>query len=162
MPMDTCPRRHFFGLIISRKFEPGVIELNKDPYILVVDDEEYIRNLIARILKSRGHQVLLAENGTRAMEIYKEHVGEIHMVTLDIRMPDISGIDVYRKMAAINPLIRVLLCSAYCEKIPDGANPSAIEKPFSVTGFYQKVKEVLNLSDNEIRLRNGPFLFLEI
>jgi len=132
-------------------------------HILVVDDEECIRKLINKILTAAGFSVLEAENGKHAVEVYRCNMDKIVLVTLDIRMPGISGIDTYRQLASLNPKIRVILCSGYLKDyMPEGANAISIQKPFSVDGFQQKIKEVLSIPEDEIARRNAPFLYIRI
>jgi len=69
--------------------------------LLVVDDEESVRNLLQRILEGAGYQVTTAANGKEAL--YKVSLGEVELVLLDIKMPDMSGIEVLGKLTADSP-----------------------------------------------------------
>ncbi len=69
--------------------------------VLVVDDEESVRNLLQRILGEPGYQVTTAANGKEAL--YKVSLGEAEVVLLDIKMPGMSGIEVLSKLSADSP-----------------------------------------------------------
>ena len=79
--------------------------------ILVVDDEEHIRTLYKAELEDEGYEVIIARNGTSAMELFEMEKPDI--VTLDIIMPDIGGIELLRRMKGMRPTIPVILCSAW-------------------------------------------------
>jgi two-component system cell cycle sensor histidine kinase/response regulator CckA len=81
--------------------------------ILLVDDEEMIRKVGSAILARYGYQVLLAEDGQHAVEVYREHAAGIDLVILDLMMPRMSGRDAFRRLLAINPAARVLFSSGY-------------------------------------------------
>src|SRR5439155_15899441 len=81
--------------------------------ILLVDDEAMIRNLGRNILQSYGYRVLLAEEGAKAVEIYRRERGQIDLVILDLTMPGLSGRDAYQQLLQIDPEVRVLFASGY-------------------------------------------------
>ena len=79
--------------------------------ILIVDDEEELRKLLAKILKLEGFATLEAENGAKAREIFKKE--EIALVITDVRLPDISGIELISEIKKVNPLTEILVITAY-------------------------------------------------
>ena len=79
--------------------------------ILIVDDEEELRKLLAKILKLEGFDTLEAENGAKAREIFKKE--EIALVITDVRLPDISGIELISEIKKVNPLTEILVITAY-------------------------------------------------
>ena len=81
--------------------------------VLLVDDEAMIRNLGRMILQRYGYQVLLAEDGVDALNVYRSKHDEINLVVLDLTMPRLSGRDVLQKLVEIDPNVRVLLASGY-------------------------------------------------
>ena len=106
--------------------------------ILVVDDEQTIREMAKDILTSKGYEVLLAPDGVEALEVYRMHWGRIGLVLLDMIMPKMSGLETFRRLLGIDRRARVLLCSGYSENdqvqtaIREGA-VGLLSKPFSVT-----------------------------
>ena len=81
--------------------------------MLVVDDEPLVRAFATEGLKGLGYQVLVAENGLQALQMYEQHHKEIACVLLDLIMPELNGLETYRRMRAVNPLVRVVFASGY-------------------------------------------------
>lgn len=126
--------------------------------ILLVDDEDFIRKLAKKILSSGGYETLQAENGTRAVETYKNSKDIILMVVLDIHMPDMSGFEVYRNLIRMNKKVKVLLCSGFLEDVVmENTKAFFIQKPFTVQGYLEAVKNVLSKSDEEVEDKNMYF-----
>jgi DNA-binding NtrC family response regulator len=133
--------------------------------ILIADDEDYIRKLSTRILTLEGYEILQADNGEKAIEIYKDNKENIELVVLDIRMPGRSGVDVLHQLISINPHVRAILCSGYGEyELTPDSGYFFIQKPFSVNSLLEAVYKVLNTSKEEIAKNNEKaknFIFLE-
>lgn len=81
--------------------------------VLVVDDEEGVRNLLQRILEGAGYQVTTAANGKEAL--YKVSLGETEVVLLDIKMPEMSGIEVLSKLTAESPDTCAIMVTSVAE-----------------------------------------------
>jgi PAS domain S-box-containing protein len=81
--------------------------------ILLVDDEAMIRDIGRAALTSAGYEVLLAEDGAEAVEVFRREHERIDLVILDVMMPRLSGRDAFRQMTAIVPNIRVLFSTGY-------------------------------------------------
>ncbi len=110
--------------------------------VLVVDDEESVRNLLQRILEGAGYQVTTAANGKEAL--YKVSLGETELVLLDIKMPEMSGIEVLSKLTADSPdtcaimVTSVVETETAVEAMKLGAY-DYILKPFDRDDVLQKV-----------------------
>jgi len=117
--------------------------------ILLVDDEEIIRDLGVDILEDRGYRVFPASEGKEAVRIYREQAQEIDLVILDVMMPGIGGKETYRQLRAINPQIKVLLSSGYStngevgEILKQGVS-GFVQKPYREEELAAKVREVLD------------------
>jgi len=115
--------------------------------ILVVDDENSMREFLEIMLTQEGYQVTLAENGETACGLLEQT--EFDLVITDIRMRDIDGIGVLRKAKAVNPNTLVVLISAFAtaetavEAMREGAY-DYIPKPFKVGEFKKIVREALH------------------
>jgi len=115
--------------------------------ILVVDDEQSMRDFLSIMLKKEGYSVLSAERGSSVGEILKKEV--IDLVISDIRMPDVSGIDVLRMAKDIAPETMVILITAYAstktaiQALKMGAYDYII-KPFDVDEVKLIVKNALD------------------
>ncbi len=116
--------------------------------VLLVEDEESVRELVRVTLVSRGYNVLEAENGEcglRIAEAFKEH---IDILITDVVMPGIGGRELAKKLVSLRPGIRVLYLSGYTEDAvvtPGALGPSSafLQKPFTLQNLAKKVREVL-------------------
>ncbi|MDH5768914.1 MAG: response regulator [Nitrospirota bacterium] len=79
--------------------------------ILVVDDDEHILRLYKDELSEEGYEVVLAANGKEAIELF--HKEDPDLVTLDIRLPDIDGIQLLRQMKEKKPRLPIIMSTAY-------------------------------------------------
>jgi Response regulator containing CheY-like receiver, AAA-type ATPase, and DNA-binding domains len=116
--------------------------------ILVVDDEEPIRNLACDILESAGYRVITAENGEQALEIYKEKKDKIDLVILDMIMPKMSGGETFKKLKELKGDLKAILSSGYSQngkarEIIESGVSGFLQKPYQVNQLLEKVREVL-------------------
>ena len=116
--------------------------------VLVVDDEQTIRELAREILLSRGCEVLLARDGVDALEIYRQEWGRISLVVLDMMMPRLGGLETFRRLRGMDRSIRVLLCSGYSpsdqarQAIKEGA-VGLLPKPYTMSELLAWVDRLL-------------------
>jgi PAS domain S-box-containing protein len=119
-----------------------------DETILVVEDEEIVRNLVVEILTGSGYKVLIASSGESALEICKTYTDTIHLLLTDVIMPKMGGSALKDLVAGLRPDIKVLFMSGYTDdaiahrEVYD-ANIAFIEKPFMPNVLLRKVREVL-------------------
>ncbi len=116
--------------------------------VLLAEDAAMVRDLAKNILEEYGYHVIVAENGTDAIEAYKAHPG-IALLILDVIMPGKNGKEVYTEIRGQRPDIKALFMSGYTANIihKKGILDSATEfisKPFSPNTFLRKVREVLD------------------
>jgi two-component system cell cycle sensor histidine kinase/response regulator CckA len=83
--------------------------------ILVVEDEQLMLRVLKRTFSQQGYEVFTAADGEEAIEVYRSHKKEIDVVLLDIGLPKISGVIVFRKMKEDNPDVRIVIASGYLE-----------------------------------------------
>jgi two-component system cell cycle sensor histidine kinase/response regulator CckA len=123
--------------------------INGTETVLLVDDEEVVREASQELLEAMGYRVLIAKDGKEAVELYKNKQEDIDIVLLDIVMPNMGGREAYETLKSINPDIRVLLLSGYSidgqatEILKRGAN-AFIQKPFNMKELSGKIREVLD------------------
>jgi two-component system cell cycle sensor histidine kinase/response regulator CckA len=116
--------------------------------VLVVDDEEMVIEVIEDLFQLLGYRVLKAESGKEALEVYEENKEEIDMVVLDMIMPGMGGGEIYDRMKALNPQVKVLLSSGYtldgqaAEILNRGCN-GFIQKPFKIRELSEKLRDIL-------------------
>ena len=116
--------------------------------MLLVDDERTVRDVAADMLKAMGYNVLSARSGREAVELYKTRKGEISLVVLDIVMPEMSGREVFDRLRAVDPTVKVLLCSGYsiereAEAMLDEGAAGFLQKPFNLKGLSESVRSIL-------------------
>jgi PAS domain S-box-containing protein len=114
--------------------------------ILLADDEPMIRDLATNILQRYGYQVLLAEDGLQAVEIYQREKDHIDLVILDLAMPRLTGDDAFRRLIAIDPNVRVLLSSGYFPEdlsIAEGQVLGFINKPYRHEELLSTIRAAL-------------------
>lgn len=117
--------------------------------ILLVEDEEGLRSLNARGLRSRGYKVLEAENGVEAMELLEANDGAIDLVVSDVVMPEMDGPTLLKAMRARNPDLRIIFVSGYAEDAFDKSvlreedQFAFLPKPFALSALVAKVKETM-------------------
>jgi len=116
--------------------------------VLVIDDEEVVRNVTKRMLTRIGYTPLLADDGPAGVEIYRTHQAQIVCVLLDMTMPKMSGEETLRHLRDINPDARVLLMSGYSEQEAstrfNGKKVNAfMQKPYTPQDLQEKINEVL-------------------
>ena len=110
--------------------------------ILFADDESFIRELGALVLRQNGFEVLLAEDGAQAVDLYRREGQRIDVVILDLGMPKLSGEESLHQITAINPDVRVLLSSGSLDR-----DPSVCDRP-QVCGFIAKPYRLTDLIDH--------------
>jgi CheY-like chemotaxis protein len=128
--------------------------------ILIVDDEDTVRNTISLMLKNLGYQVYLASSGMEAIEMYQRHKAEIDLIILDIIMPQMDGQQTYIQIMRINPDVKVLICSGYSqhnsikEMLLDEGVVGFMRKPVEIAQLSQVVREALDTHYKVLSGRN--------
>jgi len=119
--------------------------------ILLVEDEEAVRELASRILSAKGYSVVAAKSTKEAEQYSEKYGGKIHLLLTDIIMPGTSGRELARRITARHPRTRVLYMSGYTDNVlAQGgvleAGLSFLQKPFTPGALVQKVRDVLDSS----------------
>jgi two-component system cell cycle sensor histidine kinase/response regulator CckA len=147
-----------FHIFLPVSAKTAVAELTREDAILrgsgtilLVDDEDGIRMVAGRILQQLGYQVLPAESGLRALEIYRQEGDRIDLVILDMLMPGKGGAETFQELMGIDPGVRVLLSSGYSldgeaqHTMAAGAR-GFIQKPYRLAVLSHKVAEIIGAS----------------
>jgi two-component system, cell cycle sensor histidine kinase and response regulator CckA len=118
------------------------------PTVLVVDDEEMVRRLAARMLATLGFRVLVAGSGQEAVRLLRRGAHRIDGVVTDVAMPGIGGRELGETIAQCWPQIRVLYMSGFAagRMVTEGSLDPAvpfIQKPFTSEQLGRKVRELL-------------------
>jgi two-component system cell cycle sensor histidine kinase/response regulator CckA len=119
--------------------------------ILLVEDEDGLRSLNARGLRSRGYSVIEAANGIEAMEALEEKDGAVDLVVSDVVMPEMDGPTLLREMRKRNPNLKIIFVSGYAEEafdksLPENEQFAFLPKPFALSALVEKVKETMTAS----------------
>jgi two-component system, cell cycle sensor histidine kinase and response regulator CckA len=129
----------------------GIVDVQRAPAretLLVVDDEEMVRRLAARMLVTIGYRVLEARDGQEAMRVLQRSAQRINAVLTDIAMPGIGGRQLGETIAECWPRIRVLYMSGFPAQrmVNEGAldpNHPFIQKPFTSDQLGRKIRDLL-------------------
>jgi PAS domain S-box-containing protein len=118
--------------------------------LLVVDDEEAVRQLMVDVLEEEGYRVTTCRDGVEALERYQQHWAEIDLVILDMVMPHLSGRELFRALRRINPRLKALIASGYsldeeAQSIIAEGVLGCIQKPFRRAELLTAVQIALQL-----------------
>ena len=138
------------GFALARAAEKDAdTPLSGTETILLVEDDGAVRNLVERVLKSRGYRVLAAQHGGDALQLASDQNLEIDLVLTDIVMPTMSGRELVEALQSGRPNVRVLYMSGYTddEIVRRGLydpRMSFIQKPFTAPNLAMQVRTVLD------------------
>jgi two-component system response regulator (stage 0 sporulation protein F) len=123
--------------------------------VLVVDDQNGIRVLLAEVLGNEGYQALQASNGKTALEIVKNESPDL--VLLDMKIPGMDGLDILKHIRQINPHIKVIMMTAYGEldMIKEAMELGALmhfTKPFDIDELRQAVNRELRPDSSKLAI----------
>ena len=124
-------------------------KLTGNETILLVEDQEIVRKLAKRTLKTQGYKVIEAEHGGEAIYKFQEHKGQIDLLFTDVIMPQMTGKQLYAKLSELKPGLKVLYMSGYTENAIAHRGvlekeTNFIQKPFRPQDLAKKVRQVLD------------------
>jgi CheY-like chemotaxis protein len=125
-------------------------QLHGSETILLVEDEEMVRQLAERVLHEYGYSVLAASSGSEALEVVAEQAQQVQLMITDVIMPGgLNGKQLADRMADIRPGIKILYISGYADgslfpREREIGRIHLLEKPFSPLALIQKVRELLD------------------
>lgn len=119
------------------------------PRLLVVEDDDSVRQLAARALERAGHSVDTACDGDEGLQLIVEAEGRYDLVVSDIRMPAMDGIEMSRQAAARYPGLRIMLVTGFADQRErasdlDGIVVDVLLKPFSLASIREAVAKNLS------------------
>ncbi|EAU43381.1 response regulator receiver domain protein [Fulvimarina pelagi HTCC2506] len=122
--------------------------------ILIAEDEQAVRHLVARALRMDGHDVSEAEDGAEALDLLDEAGGRFDLILSDIRMPAMTGIELAHEAARKWPKIKILLMTGYAEQKEAATELTAIvedvlDKPFAIGEVRERVGETLAAAESK-------------
>ena len=116
--------------------------------VLLVDDEDMVLEVGARVLEKLHYAVLKADNGRDAVALFARHPDQVALVILDINMPGMSGGVVFEELRKLKPDVKVLLTSGYgldrqTRELLASGSCDFIQKPFTIAALTRKLSEIL-------------------
>ena len=116
--------------------------------ILVVDDEELLRDVACKLLKHLGYQVVTASDGLQACQYYEEHQRDVDLVIVDMIMPKVGGAECFRNLKRINPEVRAVLSTGYslnetAQQLLDEGMVGFIQKPYQLSQLSEVMAKAL-------------------
>jgi two-component system cell cycle sensor histidine kinase/response regulator CckA len=128
--------------------EKPIQRKRKFPTVLLVDDEKIVAQVGAAMLEKMGYEVLVAYDAEAALSVFKKNRDHVGIVLLDMIMPGMGGEEAFLEFKAIDPQVKILLCSGYsihggASRIMDLGCDGFIQKPFSIKDLSAKVQEVV-------------------
>jgi DNA-binding response OmpR family regulator len=123
-------------------------EPEERPTVLVVDDEEDLRDIMRRMLERRGFTTLIAGDSRQAIAVCREHPGDIDVLITDLGLPGVSGGELGRTAAELRPQMQVIYISGLPKEIAvaDGLiaeDSLLVKKPFSSERLIEALRSVL-------------------
>ena len=149
-PEVAAPEAHAANGASKPETKPRT-DLTGQGTILLVEDEEGLRSLNARGLRSRGYSVVEASNGIEALEVLEEKNGAVDLVVSDVVMPEMDGPTLLKSMREKNPDLKIIFVSGYAEdafekSLPENQQFAFLPKPFTLSQLVAAVKETMTPS----------------
>jgi signal transduction histidine kinase len=136
------------GEVVREKAAEGGLPRGSET-ILIVEDDEDVRELTVRVLKMQGYRVLETSNGSNALHVSEQEAGPIHLMVTDVVMPGMNGPELAKRLNPLRPEMKVIYISGYTDNaivhhgvLEKGVN--YIQKPFTVEGLVRKVRKILD------------------
>lgn len=112
--------------------------------VLLVEDQDEVRDFVAQTLSLHGYSVLAAASGSDALQLAENESGAIHLLLTDVVMPLMSGPELARRLHLVRPELRVLYMSGYSASLLDSQADSVIPKPFTPELLLRRVAESIH------------------
>lgn len=138
----------------------------KQPVILLVEDEAFVREVTREVLLHGGYRVLECSNAAEALTLASRHAGEIDLLLTDVIMPEMNGAELAGQLQEMQPGLLTIFMSGYAEadvaRRMNRTSAIHIQKPFTVHALLSRVAEALQITptlsptarDEDVALRN--------
>jgi two-component system cell cycle sensor histidine kinase/response regulator CckA len=128
--------------------EEPILHKMKSQTVLLVDDEKIVAQVGAAMLERMGYEVLVAYDAEAALGVFEKNRDSVGIVLLDMVMPGMGGKEAYLKFKAIDPHLKILLCSGYsihgeASRIMELGCDGFIQKPFNINDLSAKILEIV-------------------
>ena len=123
-------------------------DYNEDKLILVIDDEDMLRDVLKEVLEMVGFSALFASSGREGIKLFQENRDRVHLILMDILMPEMSGLETHKEIKALDPDMKFIFMSGFPDKDALSLRELVgeyvfVKKPFSVKGIVSQIKQVL-------------------
>ena len=154
---------HILARRIMRELEPGSTRETQSPHarlhlapptqrsvtILIVEDDDNLRNLLQRTLEAVGFPVLPAADGAQGLRLCQQHNGTIDLMVSDIVMPRLNGLQLAEQVRATHPDMKFLFITGFADEFPElrelvRTGATILEKPFLPSELLRKVEDTLD------------------
>ncbi len=137
-----APKKAWSNRVVTRH------DLDAYGTVLIVDDEEMVRNIAAAILAESGYRVLTAVDGAQGLEVFAREAGQIDLVLLDLTMPVMDGVETLHELRKSGSDVPVVLSSGYTEQeVKDRINgdrfEAFVQKPYTRESMLETIRQVL-------------------
>ncbi|MGI8819820.1 MAG: ATP-binding protein [Chthoniobacterales bacterium] len=142
LPLDRSPVER------EKAVQPPIGRAQNCETVLVVEDEEIVRELVCNVLSEQGYNVLCAADGPDAIRLSSTFEGRIHLLITDVIMPHMNGPELAERLSAVRPEMRILYVSGYSDNdIGDhgvlDTRIDLLQKPFRPEALARKTREVI-------------------
>jgi PAS domain S-box-containing protein len=144
LPVPAVPERNTIPQLTAELNVSGHAET-----ILVVEDEEFLMEALSYELEKNGFSVLRARDGMEAISVYREHQKEIVLVVTDMGLPAMTGMDEFKQLKELNPLVKVIFTSGFFEpeiktELQTAGALGFIQKPYRLADVLRKIREAID------------------
>ncbi len=126
----------------------SVVEKNDTQTVLVIDDEDMVRDMAVKALKSFGYRTLEACDGEMGLDVFKKNRRSIDAILLDVIMPKMSGTETFKQMLKVDPDVKVIIASGHITNMDQKkmfTKASAyLDKPYQIIELKQALQSILN------------------
>ena len=121
---------------------------NEDKLILVIDDEDMLRDVLKEVLEMVGFSALFASSGRAGIQLFEENRDRVQLILMDILMPEMSGLETHKEIKALDPNMKFIFMSGFPDKDALSLRELVgeyvfVKKPFSVKEIVSQIKQVL-------------------
>jgi CheY-like chemotaxis protein len=123
----------------------GMLAADNTATILVVEDEEPLREAVSKFLRKKGFSIIEASDGTSAVEIFRQNAERVDAILLDMTLPGLPGSKVLQEARCINPATKVVVTTAYSRStvLPDWEEATFLRKPYQLRDLFSVLSKVL-------------------
>jgi two-component system cell cycle sensor histidine kinase/response regulator CckA len=129
---------------------PPMASPSSNEVIVIVDDEDFVRDVFGKTLRTLGYTVLVAKDGEHALQVMQDHHAPVHLVISDIQMPEMDGLEFVGLLRSAYPDMPALLVSGagpqymmdHRDRIPEGVH--FLAKPVAIGELASKVRQILD------------------